>query len=136
MIRRFVFLIVAGLFIATGLISSSFAQATNEKTGKDVTKSDMMDKQDMMKKCPMRGMVMKGMMEKSIIATTEGGVIVLAGNKIVKYDKDLNVVKEVEIKVDVEAMQKNIMEMMKNCPMMKGVAASISETEDKAGQKK
>gem|GEM_PF-1857964 len=73
--------------------------------------------------CPM----MK-MMERSVVATSDGGVIVLAGNKLVKYDKDLNVLKEVEIKVDMAAMQKDMMEMMKNCPMMKG---GMKEEEEK-----
>jgi len=70
-------------------------------------KSDMMEKGEMNEKCPMHGMMMKRMMEKSIIATSDGGVIVLAGNKLIKYDKDLNVVKEVEIKNEMEGMQKN-----------------------------
>ena len=71
--------------------------------------------------CPMMGGMMSSMMGKSMVGTSDGGVIVLAGNKLVKYDKDLNVVKEVEVKMDMEGMQKNMMDMMKNCPMMKGV---------------
>ena len=34
---------------------------------------------------------------KSMIGTPDGGVIVLAGNRLLKYDKDLNLLKEVEI---------------------------------------
>jgi hypothetical protein len=81
-------------------------------------KSDMMVKEEMMKKCPMHGMMMKGMMEKSIIATADGGIIVLAGNKLIKYDKDLNLLKEAETKIDMEAMQKMMMQMMEKCPVM------------------
>ena len=76
--------------------------------------------------CPM----MKGMMEKKVVATSDGGVVVLVGNKLVKYDKDLNLVKEVEIKIDMAAMQKSMMEMMKDCPMMKGGMGQMMEAED------
>jgi hypothetical protein len=34
----------------------------------------------------------------------------MAGKKLMKYDKDLNLVKETEIKIDME-------KMMKECPM-------------------
>ena len=63
-------------------------------------------------------MMMKMMMEKSVVATSDGGVVVVAGNKITKYDKDLKVVKEAEVKMDMEAMGKNMEEMMAKCPMM------------------
>jgi len=40
-------------------------------------------------------------MQKQMVAANDGGVIVLAGNKLLKYDKDLNLVKEVEVKTGV-----------------------------------
>ncbi len=53
------------------------------------------------------------MMETSqMVATGEGGVIVLAGNKLMKYDADLNLVKEAEIKAPAGPMGG------KQCPMM------------------
>lgn len=133
MIRKFIFLIAVGLFIGTGLISLSFAQGMNEKMGnqsmmgKDMMKSDMMANGEMMKKCPMHGMMMKGMMEKSMIATADGGVIVLSGNKLMKFDKDLNLVKEAEIKPDLEGMQKMMMQMQENCPMCKKMMEGTKE---------
>ena len=45
-----------------------------------------------------QGRGMKEMMHPSMVATPDGGVIVLAGPKLAKYDKDLNLVKEVELK--------------------------------------
>jgi hypothetical protein len=48
--------------------------------------------------------------KSSMVATQDGGVIVLVMNKLQKYDADLNLVKEVEIKMP--AMDK------KQCPMM------------------
>ena len=54
----------------------------------------------------MRGKMMKGkgmmgggmMQHASMVATPDGGVIVLSGPRLAKYDKDLNLVKEVELK--------------------------------------
>jgi hypothetical protein len=68
-----------------------------------------------------QGMIGKGMMgsmmEKKIIATQDGGVVIWAGNKLIKYDKDLKLVKEVELKVDMGQMQQQMMEnrMEKGC---------------------
>ena len=42
------------------------------------------------------------MRPKTVIATSDGGVIIFSGTKLSKYDKDLNLVKEVGIKADAE----------------------------------
>lgn len=77
----------------------------------------------MMGMCPM----MKSMMERSVVATTDGGVVVVTGTKLTKYDKNLSVVKEVEVKMDMEGMKK-MMEHMKNCPMMeKGMMGGMNK---------
>ncbi len=62
---------------------------------------------------------MHGMMmgKSGIVATQDGGVIVMTGNKLYKYDKDLNLVKEAEVKMDMEGMQKMMTEMKEKCPM-------------------
>ena len=77
----------------------------------------------------MRGMPGKDCMgmgpKASMVATDEGGVIVLAGNKLIKYDADLNVGKEVEIKAPMGGTM---------CPMMKAgneTEASTAETSKK-----
>jgi len=59
------------------------------------------------------------MMQKQMIATSDGGVIVLSGNKLYKYDKNLNLVKEAEIKMDVEGMKKMMEKMKEACPASK-----------------
>lgn len=41
---------------------------------------------------------MMGGGKETVVATSDGGVVILAGPKLIKYDKDLNLVKEVEIK--------------------------------------
>jgi hypothetical protein len=51
------------------------------------------------------GKKMMGMMGgKSMVATSDGGVVILFGHKLQKYDKNLVLQKEVEIKIDKEAM--------------------------------
>ena len=106
-------------------------------TGGGMMKGDMMGKgmmggkmMGMMGNMEMHGMMMR-MMEKSVVATSDGGVIVVMGNKMTKYDKDLNVVKEVEMKMDMDAMKKNMDDMMKMCPMMgKGMKDGMSKKDD------
>ncbi len=63
--------------------------------------------------------MMKMMMEKEMVPTSDGGVIVLSGNRLLKYDKDLELVKEVKIEMDFEGMKKMMEKMKENCPMAK-----------------
>lgn len=58
-------------------------------------------------------MMMKPMMQKQIVATKDGGVVVLSGNRLLKYDKNLNLKSETQIPMDKEWMH----EIMRNCPM-------------------
>jgi len=81
----------------------------------------MMGKEKMMGMCPMHGMMMGSMMAKSMVATGDGGIVVMAGSKLIKYDKDLNLLKEVEVKMDMEGMQKKMSQMMEQCPMCKNM---------------
>ena len=123
------FLTVAAVLVLT---FSGLAFAQMDK-GKDMMGSGMMKGMmgDKMGMCPMMGGMMSSMMGKTMVGTSDGGVIVLNGNKLTKYDKDLNLVKEVEAKMDMEGMQKNMMEMMRNCPMMgKGMGG---DTDNNAG---
>ena len=91
-----------------------------------------------MKKEAMPGMSMTDMGKKcckmmgkaQMVATDEGGVIVLAGNKLMKYDADLNLVKEAEIKMPMGPMGG------KQCPMMgsmkdSGAALVVAEAPKK-----
>ena len=115
------FVLTAALVLSTGL---AFAQDTGMKKectmGKGMMDGKMMG---MMK----HGMMMK-MMEKNVVATSDGGIVIVAGNKVTKYDKNLNLVKEVELKNDMEGMKK----MMADCPMMKGL--DKDDDGDEAGE--
>jgi hypothetical protein len=46
----------------------------------------------------------------SVVATQDGGVVVLMGNELLKYDKELNLTKKVEINFDWENWQKTMMQ--------------------------
>jgi len=65
--------------------------------------------------CPMHTMMCQGMMHKEMVATQDGGVVVMVDNKLLKYDKDVNFIKEVELKIDTKAMQDKMQQMMKEC---------------------
>lgn len=105
--------ILAMCFMVSGIsfAQENAAEETSMSMDKEMKKPGMMKK-----KGSMHGMMMKKMMQKEMVATEDGGVIVLIGNKLMKYDKDLNLVKEVEIKWDMEAMKKR----MKECMNMMG----------------
>ena len=49
----------------------------------------------------------------SMIETSDGGLVVLMGNKLMKYDKDLNMIKEAEIKIDWSSWKKSMTEHRK-----------------------
>jgi hypothetical protein len=119
-----IFAVSAGLYYV-------FAAKQNEggMMGSGMMHGRTMDSNDMMKDkmWQNRGMVERGgmmgmhpMYGSSLSATEDGGALVLMGNKLCKYDKDLNLVKEVEIKMDWESMNKTMMEHHK---MMMGTSS-------------
>ena len=48
-------------------------------------------------KMKMNPMMMQMMHKENLVATSDGGVVVLSGPRLMKYDKDLTLVKEVEL---------------------------------------
>ncbi|MDP2980484.1 MAG: hypothetical protein Q8N67_00250 [Candidatus Omnitrophota bacterium] len=102
--KKIVFVLLSAL-ICMSFLSVSFARDTGDKKW---------DKKD--QHCPMYKM----MGEKKLVATQDGGAVLMMGNKLIKYDAQLNIIKEVEIKIDMEAMKNSMDEMRKNCPMCKG----------------
>ncbi len=117
-ITAVVVLTITGLALAQMDKGKDMGEKGMGMMGGGMMKGEMMDKGGMMGGKMMGMMGMSAMMQRQVVATSDGGIIVVAGNKLTKYDKDLNVVKEVELKMDMEGMQK-MMENMKNmCPMM------------------
>jgi len=54
---------------------------------------------------------------RQVVATQDGGIVVVSGNKLMKYDSGLNLKKEVEVKIDTTGMA-NFYSMMSKCPMI------------------
>ncbi len=119
------------IFLAAGIAYLAFAaeptsamagkQDGKEMKCKDMKHNEMMEHKGMMGMCAMHMMMGEHMMKKEIIATQDGGIIVIAAGKLYKYDKDLNLVKEVEMKCDAdmkEKMGKMREECMEKCQGM------------------
>ena len=118
--RKIICLIFAGLLIAAPLVRAEDpAMKTDSPEPMVKEEGKGHGKHGMKGKWKEKGMMGKGMMggmcsmmsSKQMVAVGDG-IVVLAGNKLIKYDKNLNVVKEVEIKADKEGMGGG-------CPMMK-----------------
>ncbi len=105
------------------------AQAAEHATKTDIPKSETThygmkaakSEEQMTAMCPMHGMMMGSMMCMAVVSTEDGGVIVLAGDKLLRYDKDLSLTKEVKIEMDLEGTQKKMAQMMEKCPMCRGM---------------
>lgn len=74
----------------------------------------------MMQTCPMHRM-MAPMAQPAIVATRDGGVVVMVGGRLYKYDRDLKLKAETELKIGMGQMQGMMMHMMGECPMMQGM---------------
>jgi hypothetical protein len=72
---------------------------------------------DHLRDCPMCGAMMGAMMLKTMIATPDGGVIVAFGNRLMRYDSQLNLIKETEMKIDAGQMYGDMQKMIESCPM-------------------
>jgi hypothetical protein len=76
------------------------------------------------------GMMGPMMRRSSLVATSDGGIIALMGNELSKYDKDLNLVKQVGINFNWDNWQKMMMQhrnMMMNWPQQSGSQSSQGE---------
>ncbi len=107
--KKGVCVFLTGLFL---IIFSSYVKAENTAqqpemaSDANVGHHEGMMKLDKMKDSAKMKKIFRAMMVKDMIASQDGGIIVLVGNKLQKYDKDLVLQKEVEIQVDLEDMKK------------------------------
>lgn len=115
MSKKILLMCVLGMFAVVSLQSSLYA-ADTEEMGE--MRTGYGEKGGMGRRDKGMHMMMKMMMDKSVVATSDGGVVVVAGKKMTKYDSALNVVKEVEIKMDMDAMMQDMKEMKEKCTMM------------------
>lgn len=105
--RAFLLILVC---FSVGVGSLSYAEEE-----KDVAQDPMMGKGMMKGKMGMMGgeMMMGMKMHKSMVASPDGGVVILSGDKLLKYDANLNLVKEAPVPgPDMAQMQKMRAQMM------------------------
>jgi hypothetical protein len=103
--------LVSAVFIGV-VFAADKAQKTTET--KQAAHTQMMDEERMHEEMAQHAMMehgmkehdkmKQGMMDKKIIATQDGGVVLWMGNKLVKFDKDLKQVGEAEVKMEMPAM--------------------------------
>ena len=106
------FLIMIWVIGVVSLAAITYAQnehkspaqsANTEESGQNIDKpmmrgmGKMGDPRNMMKRMKM--------MSFSMVATTDGGVAILDGDILTKYDKDLNVVKSVKVERNTNCIQ-------------------------------
>jgi hypothetical protein len=106
---------IAVAVIALAVIGSYAMFAQAQPPGRGMMQGRGMMDNGMM--CPMCPMMAGAMMQKALVATEDGGVVVLMGDRLVKFDAQLKQVQEAEIPFDMERMQQKIQQMMQNCPM-------------------
>lgn len=88
----------------------------------------MAGKEKMMDHQRMGGvMMMKSMMPSGIVSVENGGFVVLAGNKLLKYDNNLELVKEAKVPMDMGGMQEMMQNMKNSCPMCQGMMGDESK---------
>ncbi len=123
--KKAILVFVAGVVLALSVSAPAFAEETQKNEMPEMAA-------DKPRGMPMPGMEKKccSMMGKAqMVATEEGGVIVLAGSKLMKYDADLNLVKEAEAPMPMPPLGG------KQCPMMgkmtgKDAAPATSESQE------
>jgi hypothetical protein len=101
-------LLIAGAFLTTAEGKGWFEKSSTEKGTVEKSKPKM-------GMCRMHKMMCEHMMKKEIIATEDGGVVIMTCGKLYKYDKDLNLVKDVELTKIKEDMKAKMEEMKKEC---------------------
>ncbi|MGD2279360.1 MAG: hypothetical protein PVH45_04635 [Candidatus Omnitrophota bacterium] len=101
-----IFLLVA---ICAVFADDSFAQRTSAKQGPEVKTGPVQRRAPDPAAARARrsfGVMMALMTSGKMSVMDDGSVVVMIGNKLMKYDKDLNLRKEVEIKMDMDELDK------------------------------
>ncbi|MDD5458167.1 MAG: hypothetical protein PHF37_02075 [Phycisphaerae bacterium] len=122
MVYGIVILLAAGsLYMAIAATDSNMPMMGRRQMGKGMMP-------DMKAGCPMCTMRCGAMMQKQIAPTEDGGVIVMACGELMKFDKDLNLAKKIDIPVDEAKMEAKMKAMMEKCPMCKMMKQNMQST--------
>jgi hypothetical protein len=77
------------------------------------------------------GMMGMGMMMHPQIVAVDDGIILLMGNELVKYDKDLNKIKAITLEMDPESMKTMVKQMQQMHSMQKNMMTPPKEEKKK-----
>ena len=122
---------LAGLVV--GLFLVSYAHAEQPMHGKGMRHGGKMmgtDSAGCMHMMGKRMGMMGGMMMPRQMVAVDDGIIVVIGNKLVKYDKNLDKKNEVTLEVDDDAMKAMLLHMQK----MHATCRSMMGTSDEAAK--
>lgn len=133
---------IASMTVIGFLAGQALAEEHGEESMREHTmhhgKKDTGGKQGMMKDMPMmqktRGHMMGGMMKREVVATDDGGVILVVGNLLLKYDEDLELVKKTTIEISDEDMRRMMEKMQKHCAMCRKMGEGMMEDEQTADE--
>jgi hypothetical protein len=122
-------LLIAGAFLTTAEGKGWFEKGTPEK-------GRMEKHKPMMGMCHMHKMMCEHMMKKEIVPAGDGGVVIMACGKLYKYDKDLNLVKDVELTKIKDDAKAKMEEMKKECAEKCKMKATkkMSKAEEEIGE--
>lgn len=120
--KKIIFLLMV-IFLSTTHVARAHEHDDNaDEAQEGVTKEEGKGHHGVHK---MMGMMKMGIQKPQMVASNDGGVILLSGSKLYKYDKNLNLVKEVELKSE------EVKGMCPMCHMMKHKGKMKKEINDK-----
>jgi hypothetical protein len=67
--------------------------------------------------CPMCMMMAGHLFKSELVATADGGALLMIGGALYKYDANLTLVAQTQLQIDLQQIQTQLQDMMSNCPM-------------------
>lgn len=125
MMKQHIATVVTGMVVVTMVAGSAHARMHGKMMDKD---KDMHDKKEMKKDMPM---MHGGMMKREVVPSGDGGVIVVVGNMLLKYDKNLELVKKSTIEISDKDMEQMMKKMKKKCAMCRKMMKEKTEKTEK-----
>lgn len=118
-------LIAAAVLALTAAFSVSSAEDIQQKT---VSAAAVQEQEhEHTHKCRMKGDKGKKMPKPKLVATSDGGVIIMAGNTLMKYDTQLNLVKKTTVDLPLPKMCGKMMKKTGGCRKMKNAMDRMPE---------
>jgi len=118
---------ISVMLLAVFVGFSTIALAQEPGQAKAAMMGQVMEKGKMKKFDSGCAMMKEMMLKRQLVVTEDGGVVVMTGNKLIKFDKDLNLIKEVTLEIDFEAMHKMMEKMREKRAMLKEMAGKDAE---------